>query len=87
MQAKYDAKNPAALKRLVSAGAKLLPFEEMLMYHSFLLGDRPRFVDFDLHGMLANYLYSGHYQLPARHNRIQDWYARMQRVKVSQFVA
>lgn len=67
--------------------AKLLPFEEMLMHHSFLLGDRPRFVDFDLCGMLANYLYSGHYQLPVRHNRIRDWYARMQRVKAPQFVS
>lgn len=67
--------------------AKLLPFEEMLMHRSFLLGDRPRFADFDLFGMLANYLYSGHYQLPARHNRLQDWFARMQRVKASQFIS
>jgi glutathione S-transferase len=67
--------------------AKLLPFEEMLMHRSFLLDDRPRFVDFDLFGMIANYLYSGHYQLPARHNRIRDWFTRMQRVKASQFVS
>lgn len=65
---------------------KLVPFEEMLMHHSFLLGAQPRFVDFDLFGMLANYLYSGHYQLPARHTRIRDWFARMQRIKVSQFL-
>ena len=26
---------------------------------------RPRFVDFDLFGMLGNFLYSGHYRLPA----------------------
>jgi glutathione S-transferase len=58
----------------------------MLMHHSFLLGAQPRFVDFDLFGMLANYLYSGHYQLPARHTRIRDWFARMQRIKVSQFL-
>jgi glutathione S-transferase len=67
--------------------ARLLPFEEMLMHHAFLLESRPRFVDIDLFGMLANYLYSGHYQLPARHTRIRDWYARMQRVKASQFVS
>jgi glutathione S-transferase len=67
--------------------ARLIPFEEMLMAHSFLLEARPRFVDFDLCGMLANYLYSGHYQLPARHTRLQDWFARMQRVQVSQFVS
>ena len=31
MQAKYDARNPAALKRLVGAGAKLLPFSQEVM--------------------------------------------------------
>jgi len=67
--------------------ARLIPFEEMLMHHSFLLGAQPRFVDFDLFGMLANYLFSGHYQLPARHTRIRDWYTRMQGVKASQFVS
>jgi glutathione S-transferase len=59
----------------------LLPFEEMLLGHPFLLEERPRFVDFDLYGMLANFLYSGHYQLPAGHARLQDWHGRMQRIK------
>src|SRR5579871_2337467 len=36
----------------------LVPFEEMLMYNSFLLGEKPRFVDFDLFGMLENFLFS-----------------------------
>ena len=45
---------------------RLLPFEEMLSHQPFLLGDRPRFVDFDLFGMLENFLYSGHYELPGR---------------------
>ena len=31
MQAKYDANNPAALKRLVAAGAKLRPFSQEIM--------------------------------------------------------
>ncbi len=31
MQAKYDAKNPAALKRLVSAGAKLHVFDKSIL--------------------------------------------------------
>ncbi len=39
----------------------------MLMGHPFLLGEQPRFVDFDLYGMLGNFLYSGHYRLPAAH--------------------
>lgn len=58
-------------------GRSLLPFEQMLTTRPFLLDTRPRFVDFDLYGMLANYLYSGHYQLPAAHTRLQDWYQRM----------
>ena len=31
MQAKYDARNPAALKRLVQAGAQLRPFTTEIM--------------------------------------------------------
>jgi glutathione S-transferase len=60
---------------------KLLPFEEMLAHQPFLLGQQPRFVDFDLFGMLENFLYSGHYELPAAHPQIKDWYRRMARVK------
>jgi len=35
MQAMYDARNPAALKRLVAGGAKLLPFPKVVMDESF----------------------------------------------------
>lgn len=56
---------------------RLLPFEEMLMYHRFLLGDRPRFADFDLFGMLGNFLYSGHYRLPSAHTQVGKWYRAM----------
>jgi len=42
-----------------------------------LIDLRPRFVDFDLYGMLGNFLYSGNYRLPPRHNRLKDWYRRM----------
>ena len=56
---------------------KLVPFEEMLLYKPFLLDARPRFVDFDLYGMLANFLYSGHYRLPTKHNNLKEWYGRM----------
>jgi len=65
---------------------RLLPFEEMLTYRPFLLGARPRFVDFDLLGMLDNFLYSGHYRLPARHPQIQKWYRRLASAKLSDFV-
>jgi glutathione S-transferase len=60
---------------------KLVPFEEMLLYKEFLLDARPRFVDFDLYGMLANFLYSGHYRLPAKHNNLKTWYRRMANIQ------
>jgi glutathione S-transferase len=66
------------LKRLEQG---LVPFEEAVAYQPFLLGDRPRFVDFDLFGMLGNFLYSGHYKLPAAHNHLRDWYRRMGKAK------
>jgi hypothetical protein len=31
--------------------------------------------------MLANFLYSGHYRLPAAHNRLRQWYAQMAELK------
>jgi len=61
--------------------ASLMPFEEMLMHHTFLLGETPRFVDFDLFGMLQNFLYSGHYKIPSRHKEIRKWHARMTTLK------
>ncbi len=65
-------------KRLLAQLAeRLIPFEEMLLYRPFLLDQRPRFVDFDLYGMLANFLYSGHYRLPAAHTQLRKWYAKM----------
>ena len=66
------------LKRLEQG---LLPFEEMLAHQPFLLGEQPRFVDFDLFGMLGNFLYSGHYELPAARPQIKDWYRRLSRLK------
>lgn len=59
---------------------KLLPFEEMLLYRDFLMDEEPRFVDFDLYGMLGNFLYSGHYKLPPNLPEVKKWYARMSRV-------
>ncbi|MDB6026707.1 MAG: glutathione S-transferase [Verrucomicrobiales bacterium] len=62
---------------------KLMPFEQMLITRPFLLDQQPRFVDFDLYGMLGNFLYSGHYQLPTLHTRISEWFARMSKIKNS----
>jgi glutathione S-transferase len=62
--------------------ADLVPFEINLTHQEFLLDDQPRFVDFDLFGMLENFLYSGHYKLPARHKQIKLWHQRMSRIKM-----
>jgi glutathione S-transferase len=70
---------------LASLAEKLVPFEEMLMFRSFLLDDRPRFVDFNLFGMLGNFLYSGHYRLPAKHTRLRQWHRRMTQVQFKSF--
>ena len=64
---------------------RLIPFEEMLMFRPFLLDHRPRFVDFDLFGMLGNFLYSGRYRLPAKHTRLKDWHRRMTRIQFKPF--
>lgn len=64
---------------------ELIPYEEMLRAKPFLLDDRPRFVDFDLYGMLGNFLASKKYELPAPHTRIRDWYAHMTRVRAADF--
>jgi len=65
---------------------RLLPFEQMLKSRPFLLGDRPRFVDFDLLGMLDNFLYSGHYKLPANRPQIAKWHRKLASAKLAQFV-
>ncbi|MGH7978503.1 MAG: glutathione S-transferase family protein, partial [Limisphaerales bacterium] len=64
---------------------RLIPFEIILSHQQFLLDDRPRFVDFDLFGMLENFLYSGQYELPARHKAIKRWHATMSKVKITGF--
>jgi glutathione S-transferase len=60
----------------------LVPFEQMLLRQPFLLGAQPRFVDFDLFGILENFLYSGHHQLPRRHKLIRQWHRRMAKLTI-----
>ena len=66
------------LKRLEQC---LVPFEVMVAHQPFLLGTRPRFVDFDLYGMLGCFLSSGHYELPAAHTQIKAWHRRMAAIR------
>ena len=61
---------------------KLIPFEQMLLHRPFLLDAQPCFVDFDLFGMLSNFLYSGHYQLPAAHTELKKWFAQISKIKL-----
>jgi glutathione S-transferase len=56
---------------------KLQPFEQMLAHREFLLADRPLFIDFELFGMLGNFLFSGHYVLPKSLPHLRDWHRRM----------
>jgi len=60
---------------------KLTPFECMLAGRPFLLRAEPHFIDFDLWGMLACFLQSGHYQMPAVHTCLQEWHRRMSHLK------
>lgn len=64
---------------------RLLPFEEMTRHREFLIDDRPRFVDFDLFGMLGDFLYTGHYQLPQAQVHLAKWHQRMSAVKHTDF--
>lgn len=70
---------------LAQLAQRLMPFEEMLFHRPFLLGERPLFVDFDLFGMLGNFLYSGRYRLPAQHTQLRAWHGRMTQVQSKSF--
>ena len=59
----------------------LVPFEQMLAHRDFLLDAEPRFVDFNLWGILANLKFSGHHDLPAAHRQLREWYDRMSKIK------
>lgn len=63
--------------------AKLILCEEMLLTRPFLLAEHPLFVDFDLFGMLGNFLYSGHYSLPVAHQQLAHWHKRMAKIKLN----
>ncbi len=74
-------RQPALLAELEQ---RLSPFEQMLATRRYLLDGRPRFVDFDLWGMLANFLYSGHYKISRELPNIAGWYRRMTNVSLAQ---
>ena len=61
----------------------LAPYEAMLATRPFLLDEQPRFVDFDLYGMLFNFYWSGHYKLPTSRARLAAWYRWMGKITVA----
>ena len=52
------------------------PLDNMLASSKFLVADEPLFVDYDLYGILGNYLYTGKTKLPVLGN-LRRWYRRM----------
>lgn len=60
----------------------LRPFEQMLAHAEFLLGDWPLFVDFELFGMIENFLFSGHYALPKSLPNLREWHRCMKTVQI-----
>jgi glutathione S-transferase len=70
------AKDRPKLNRQVADLLK--PIDSMLASSPFLLGDRPLFVDYDLFGVLGNYLYNGKTKLPPLKN-LRRWHAAMRR--------
>ena len=67
------------LKKLEAA---LAPYEQMLAHSEFLLGESPLFVDFDLFGMIGNFLYSGHYTLPKSLPNLREWHRCMKIIRL-----
>lgn len=74
----WAARQPELLAQLETL---LLPAEQMVASRPYLLGQRPFFVDFSLYGMLANFLFTNHYELPATLAHLRDWYTRMRSVR------
>lgn len=64
---------------LTQLGTLLVSYDQMASQHPYLLDDAPRFIDFDLYGMIANFLYSGHYKFPSHLKHLQRWYRRIER--------
>lgn len=54
----------------------LLPIDNMLASSPFLLSDRPLFVDYNLYGVIGNYLFTGKTKLPNL-KHLRRWYRAM----------
>lgn len=64
---------------ILRESAELLrPCEDMLSVNAYLLGDRPVFADFLLGGILGNFLFGGHNELPPDLARLRDLPPRLE---------
>ena len=54
----------------------LTPFDNMLASSPFLIADRPLFVDYDLYGVIENYLFNGKPKLP-NFKHLRRWHRSM----------
>jgi len=54
----------------------LTPIDHMLAESPFLVSDRPLFVDYDLYGVIENYLFSGKTKLPNL-KHLRRWHRAM----------
>ncbi|MEI8289687.1 MAG: glutathione S-transferase [Verrucomicrobiota bacterium] len=59
------------------------PCEQMLAHSEFLLGDRPLFVDFELFGMIGNFLYTGRYALPKSLPNLREWHRCLTTIRLA----
>lgn len=76
---RWRADEKPMLKQLAE---KLTDFERMLVARPHLLDNRPRFVDFDLWGMLAELEVVGHHDLPRQHKRLARWFQTMSMIQL-----
>ena len=60
----------------------LKPMDDMLAASPFLLTDRPLFVDYNLYGVLGNYLFNGKTKLPNL-KHLRRWYQAMNTKKAT----
>ncbi len=57
----------------------LIPLDQMLSQKRFLLDNQPRFVDFDLFGIIGNYLFSGKNKFPSSLSHLHRWQQEMKK--------
>jgi glutathione S-transferase len=66
-------------RKLIARFAELLePIDNILASSPYLVADRPLFADYNLYGIIGDYLYNGKTKLP-RQKHLRRWHAAMGR--------